>query len=226
MPFCTTCGASVTGAFCNQCGTPVGAAAQGQPVPAAPYRQPVGPGPQPGPRKTSPVVLALLIVLGLFVFGGIATLVVVRVALHHVREAGLIPERGRDGGVSFNVRGSDGKNAHIEIGASAGKLPSWVPVYPGSEGHANFAVKGTGDNDEGEGGNVTFTTSDDATRVKSFYADKCKEMGMKVDLETTTPEGGMFIAADEGGEKRSLTVVIGGHAGETTVNVTYGAKLK
>jgi hypothetical protein len=51
-------------------------------------------------------------------------------------------------------------------------------------------------------------------------------MGMKVNLETTTPEGGMFIAADEGGEKRSLTVVIGGHAGQTTVNVTYGSKFK
>jgi len=226
MAFCTTCGASVTGAFCNQCGTPVGAAAQGQPAPAAPYRQPAGPGAAPGPRKTSPIVWVLVIVLGLFVLGGIATVGVIGFVAHRVHQAGLIPERGRDGSVQFNVRGADGKNAHIEFGATAGKLPSWVPVYPGSEGHANFAVRGTGGNEEGEGGNFTFTTSDDGARVKSFYADKCKDMGMKVNLETTTPDGGMFIATDDSGEKRSLTVVIGGHAGETTVNVTYGSKFK
>jgi hypothetical protein len=224
MPFCTKCGASVAGAFCNQCGTPVSAAAQEQPAPAAGYQQPVGPGVTPGPRKTSPVVWILVIVLGLFVLGGIATVGVIGFVAHRAaRQAGLAIDRSRDGGVSFNVRGADGKDARVEFGTSVGKLPSWVPVYPGSEGRATFAVRGTG-NGEGEGGNFTFTTSDDGARVKAFYADKCKDLGMKVNLETTTPEGGMFIAADEGGEKRSLTVVIGGHGGQTTVNVTYGSK--
>jgi hypothetical protein len=225
MAFCTKCGASVAGAFCNQCGTPVSAAAQGPPAPAAApyYQQPVGPGAAPGPRKTSPVVWILIVVLGLFVLGGIATVGVIGLVAHRARQAGLMIDRGRDGGVSFNVRGADGKDAHVEFGTSVGKLPSWVPVYPGSEGHSNFSVRGTG-NGSGEGGNFTFTTSDDGARVKAYYADKCKDLGMKVNLETTTPDGGMFIAADEGGEKRSLTVVVGGHSGETTVNVTYGVK--
>lgn len=167
----------------------------------------------------------LVIVLGLFVLGGIATVGVIGLVAHRARQAGLMFDRGRDGGVSFDVHGADGKNAHVEFGTPAGKLPSWVPIYPGSQEHANFAVRGTG-SEEGEGGNFTFTTSDDGALVKSFYAGKCKDMGMKVNLETTTPEGGMFIATDDTGEKRSLTVVIGGHAGQTTVNVTYGSKFK
>jgi hypothetical protein len=142
---------------------------------------------------------------------------------HRARQAGLMIDRGRDGGVSFNVRGSDGKDARVEFGTSVGKLPSWVPVYPGSEGRSTFAVRGTG-NGEGEGGNFTFTTPDDGAKVKAFYADKCKDLGMKVQMETSTPEGGLIIAADEGGERRALTVVVGGHSGETTVNLTYGLK--
>ena len=84
-------------------------------------------------------------------------------------------------------------------------------------------MRGTG-NDGEEGGNFTFTTSDDAGRVKSFYTDKCKDLGMKLNLESTTPDGGMIVAADEGGYRRSLTVIVGGHPGATTVNVTYGRK--
>lgn len=223
MPFCTTCGAQVAGAFCSQCGTPVSAAAQEQPMTEASYRQPVGPGVPPAPRRTSPIVWVLVIVLGLFVLGGLATVGVIGFGIHRARQAGLILDRGRSDGFSFQVRGADGKNARVEFGTSVGRLPSWVPVYPGSEGRATFAVRGAGD---GEGGNFTFTTFDDGARVKSFYADKCKDLGMKVNLETNTPEGGMFIAADEGagGEKRSLSVVVGSHSGRTTVNVTYGVK--
>jgi hypothetical protein len=173
-------------------------------------------------------VWVLVVVLGLFVLGGIATVGVIGFVAHRARQAGLVLDRSRDGGVSFEVHGADGKDAHVEFGTAVGKLPSWVPLYPGSEGRSTFAVRGTGNgNGKGEGGNFTFTTSDDAARVKSFYEDKCKDLGMKVNLDTTTPEGGMFVATDEGAEKRSLTVVVGGQGGrQTTVNVTYGVNFK
>jgi hypothetical protein len=223
MPFCTKCGASVSGAFCNQCGTPAGAAAQGQPAPAGSYAQPVAPGGSPAPRKTSPVVWILVIVLGLFVLGGLSIVGVIGYAAHRARQAGVVFDRTHDGGFSIQARGADGKDARVEFGSSVGKLPSWVPVYPGSDGRATFSVRGTGNGAE-EGGNFTFTTSDDSAKVKSFYSDKCKDLGMKANLDTTTPEGGMIVAADEGGDERSLTVVIGGHSGNTTVNVTYARK--
>jgi hypothetical protein len=225
MPFCTKCGANVTGAFCTQCGTPAaGAAAQAPPAMAQPYAQPVPPGAPPVVvvRKTSPIVWVLIIVLGLFVLGGISVAAFVGFVAHKVHQAGVSFDR-HDGGFTMQTRGADGKNATVEFGGSGGKLPSWVPVYPGSEGRAKFAVRGSADGGE-EGGSFIFTTSDDVGRVKSFYADKCKDLGMKVNLDTTTPDGGMIVAVDEGAHERSLSVIVGSHPGETSVNVTYGRK--
>jgi len=236
MPFCTTCGSNVTGTFCSQCGTPAAGASAPAPPPiqpaatpysqpyaqptAQPYGQPVPPG-APAVvvvRKTSPIVWVLVIVLGLFVLGGIAVAGAVAYFAHKVHQA--VSVDSKTGGVTLRARGNDGKDAVIQFGGS-GKLPSWVPVYPGSEGKSQFAVRAGGNG--AEGGSFVFTTADDAARVKSFYTDKTKDMGMKLNLDTTYPEGDMIVAADEGGE-RSLTVIIGGHPGETSVNVTYGRK--
>jgi hypothetical protein len=169
------------------------------------------------------MVWVLVIVLGLFVLGGISMAAFFGFVVHKVHQAGVSFDHNRDGGVTLQTRGRDGKNATVEFGGSGGKLPSWVPVYPGSEGRAKFAVRGSSDGGE-EGGSFIFTTSDDSSRVKSFYADKTKDMGMKVNLDSSTPEGGMIVAADEGGDQRSLSVIVSGHSGETTVNVTYGRK--
>jgi hypothetical protein len=84
-------------------------------------------------------------------------------------------------------------------------------------------MRGSADGGE-EGGVFSFTTSDDPGRVKSFYSDKTRDLGMKVNLDTTTPDGGMIVAADDGGDQRSLSVTIGGHSGQSTVTVTYGRK--
>src|SRR5580692_4424114 len=160
MPFCTTCGANVTGTFCSQCGTPAAGAAAPAPPPiqqpaatpytppaAPPYQPPAQPYGQPMPpagppvvvvRKTSPIVWVLVIVLGLFVLGGIAVAGAVAYFAHKVHQA--VSVDGRTGGVTLHARGNDGKDAVIQFGGS-GKLPSWVPVYPGSEGKAQFAVR-------------------------------------------------------------------------------------
>jgi len=127
----------------------------------------------------------------------------------------------RNGKFNMKVEGDDGT---VSIGASTdAKLPSLVPDYPGSKAAANFAITGKANNGEGEGGNFTFTTSDPADKVMSFYQDKVKDLGMKMTLTTNTPEGGMFVATDEVKE-RSLTVVVGRSGAETTVNLTYGVK--
>ena len=68
MPFCTTCGANVDGAFCAKCGTPVGIA-QSAPPPR-PVPPPVGMTPPPpiaaGPRRgMHPLLLVAIIFCGL-----------------------------------------------------------------------------------------------------------------------------------------------------------------
>src|ERR1017187_9879896 len=79
MAFCTGCGATVQGAFCQQCGTPSSAAAapaaapqpHAPPMAAAPMAAapvvavPVAAAPVTG--KVSPIVWILLTVLGLIV---------------------------------------------------------------------------------------------------------------------------------------------------------------
>src|SRR6266700_1879214 len=91
MAFCTNCGANVTGAFCNQCGTP----ARGQGAPQAMSPPPPGPPPAPGvapiARGTSPIVWVLAIVLGLFVLGFIGVVGTGLFVVHKARQAGLDP---------------------------------------------------------------------------------------------------------------------------------------
>lgn len=219
MAFCTNCGANVPGAFCSQCGTPVNAGAPAQPAAANQYAQPAVAGAMP-PRKTSPIVWVLVIVLGFFVLSGVAVMGVVALVAHKVHQAGVRFDRNKDGSFAIQARDANGKNARVEIGSSMANLPKWVPVYPGSDAQGAFSVQGG----DAEGGTFTFTTSDDVSRVKTFYADKIRDLGMKVDVDTTTSDGSMMIAADEGGERRSLTVTLGGHAGRTTVNVVYALK--
>jgi hypothetical protein len=102
-------------------------------------------------------------------------------------------------------------------------MPSWVPTYPGAKAQGNMTAKGESDDGAGEGGIVTFSTPDPASRVTAFYQAKIQEMGMKMDLTQLSGSGGMVMGADEGG-KRTLHVMVGGGSGETTFTVTYGRK--
>ena len=275
MAFCTNCGATVNGAFCPSCGTPAGAPS-GPPAaarPAGPPAQPAAAGGAmpPAKRKTSPIVWVLVIVLGLFVLGGIATVAGGLFIFHKARQAGLDPDlirrnpglavgkmlatanpdvevvntddgagtitvrdkktgkvmtmsfdEAKKGKITFKEEGGDNKSATVEFGSSAEKLPSWVPAYPGAKVQGTFSV--TGNSSEGEGGTYSLTTPDDAAKVLSFYQDKLKAEGLTIALNTTTPDGGMLVAQDEG-KKQNLTVIIGkdGQNG-TSVNLTFGVK--
>ncbi|MGA2040763.1 MAG: zinc ribbon domain-containing protein [Bryobacteraceae bacterium] len=101
MAFCTTCGAKVNGAFCTQCGTPVSAAGQQPPAPAPPPIQPsayqappMAPPPPavPAQRKTSPLVWILVIILGLFVLGGVGVVGVGMFVVHKAHQLGFDPD--------------------------------------------------------------------------------------------------------------------------------------
>lgn len=290
MPFCTTCGANVNGAFCPQCGTPIGVASapppppQQQPAPPSSYApqsfgaQPYGappPGmaPVPPARKTSPLVWVLVIILGLFFLGFVSVVGFGFFVAHKVKEAGIDPDlwrrnpglavgkilaatnpnvevvksdegagtvtirdkrtgkettmtfdQARNGQFSITADDDKGGTATMQFGGAAknSDLPSWVPKYPGSESTSTFAMRGSGA-DLAEGGSFAFTTSDSSDKVLNFYKDKAQDLGLKVKLTTTTGDGAMFVATEDG-DKRSLTVIVGGNDGKTTVSVTYGSK--
>ncbi|MBZ5729386.1 MAG: hypothetical protein LAP87_30980 [Acidobacteriia bacterium] len=233
---------------------------------------PLGPPMAGAPRKTNPIVWVLIIVLGLFVLGGIGIVGMGMFVVHKARQAGLdtrmiqrnpayavakmmlaatpdMEEISHDDGagtitvrdkktgkvstfnfedikngrLKFSAEGENGEKATMEFGAGAAKLPSWVPEYPGSKAAGTFSVKGDSGDGSGEGGNVTFTTPDAASKVLTFYQDKAKDRGMRVSLTSTSDEGGMVIASDDE-SKRTLTVVVGRGADGTTINLTYAAK--
>lgn len=277
MAFCTSCGAQVNGAFCNQCGTPVGQQAAAAPPPPPPlpaaatpmpgaYAQPAYGQPVPMPpvqaRKTSPIVWILVGIFAFIVICGIIAVSALGMFVHHVarnpaaaiarmaalanKDVEVVNENegngtitlrdkhtgkivtmsfddAKNGKFSFSAQDDNGKTATMEFGGGPAKFPSWVPKYPGSEAMGTFSVKGTDNNGSGQGGNFTYSTSDSPSKVLQFYQDKAKDLGLKVNLTTTTGEGGMIVATEEP-ENRSLTVIVGEDSGKTTVNVTYGEK--
>jgi hypothetical protein len=164
------------------------------------------------------VVWILVAVLAFFIIGGAMIAMFITFAVHRAaRNAGV---SFRDGGVAITARDRDGKRAVVEFGGSADRLPSWVPAYPGSK--PVWSVHASGDDAE-QGGNFTFSTRDAPSKVISFYEDKSKDLGMNVNLNTSTGEGGMIVATEENGS-RSLTIAVGQSGRETTVNVTYASK--
>lgn len=97
MPFCQNCGAQTNEAFCTVCGTPAGARG-GSPSDSARSATPAAmPGPSApaasaAPRKTSPLIWILAIVVGLFVLTGIAIVGAGIFVVHKAKQAGLDPE--------------------------------------------------------------------------------------------------------------------------------------
>ena len=128
----------------------------------------------------------------------------------------------RHGRFRLEAEDENGKHGSLEIGGSV-NLPSWIPPYPGSNPRAVFSAKGESEDGAGEGGNFTFTTSDPTSKVRSFYEDEGRRLGMDVNVKTESQEGAVLVMKDPD-DRRSLTVMLGTSGGETTVNVTYGRK--
>lgn len=124
----------------------------------------------------------------------------------------------KQGKFRISAEDENGKTGELQFGGNA-KVPDWVPVYPGASVQANI----TGQASDGEGGNVTYTTNDEPSKVVDFFQRKAKDLGMSAKLTSTTSDGAMFVAADDSGD-RSLTVVIGRSDGQTGINLTYGRK--
>ena len=148
MAFCTSCGASVTGAFCKQCGTPVSAAsAAPAPVSAA---QPA-PAAVPVQRRTSPLVWVLIIVLGLFVLGGLAVVGTGLFIVHKVHQAGFDPELMR-------------QNPGLAITKMIAKANPDVDVLNTDEGAGKITVR------DKKTGKVVTMTFDDAKNGKFSFS--------------------------------------------------------
>ena len=129
----------------------------------------------------------------------------------------------KNGRLSLSAIDENGKVGRVELGSGAGKLPVWVPIYPGAKVESHLSGMGDDGDQAAEGGVYTFTSSDSPEQIMSFYQDKARDLGMKVDLTTATAEGGHISATDQD-ENRSLVVLVGAANGGTSGTVTFKRK--
>jgi hypothetical protein len=169
-----------------------------------PPPSPLSPGAQPA--KKSNVLLWILIGVG-GVFA-LIVLVVVAGGLFLVHQA-----RHTAGGVQFNS--GDGT---VQIGCAA-KIPTWVPEYPGSNPQIAFVARGR----DGGSGTFTFKTKDSADHVAKYYREQLEASGLTIATAVNSGSSQIITAEDEA-KHHSVTVVTGGRANETSVNVTYASK--
>jgi hypothetical protein len=126
---------------------------------------------------------------------------------------------GEDDGTT-TIKTEDGE-AVIRQGVAGAKFPAFAPQYPGSlvTASANFSGK-----DNESGSMVTQETTDTPDKVMAFYKGKLTEAGMKIAMETNTPEGGMMaVESKEGGKKGGMMIIINKDAGgKTSITFTGG----
>lgn len=137
-------------------------------------------------------------------------------------ETTLDASGAKDGGGTLTVTGADGQTASFGAGAGAGKAPSWLPIYPGATVTGNYDA----DTAEGHAGAITVTSSDALDKVMTFYEDKLKADGFKVEKVTlggTVGNGGSVTGSTEG-DKRTVSVVLSSADGKTQAMVTFNEK--
>jgi hypothetical protein len=140
----------------------------------------------------------------------------------------IIDETGNTTSLTTSGEGSSGglevksNEGTMKIGAGADKAPDWVPVYPGSSPQSTFSSSSGNE----QSGSFTFTTSDAAEKVISYYADTLKSHGFAVSNMTSNSEGktGGMVTGEDKASKRSVVVTLGSESDGTHVNVTFSVK--
>ena len=120
--------------------------------------------------------------------------------------------QGATGGLT--LQGSDGST--VKYGNTTGNnVPSWVPVYPGSNPQGLVSATSA----EGTQNTFSFKSTDPASKILTFYTDQLKAAGFTINMTTTTEQGGLVQASDEG-KKHVVNVMVGTNADGTETGIT------
>jgi len=140
----------------------------------------------------------------------------------------IIDENGKSVSMTTTGEGTNGgmevktSEGTMKMGATADKAPDWVPTYPGSSPQNTYSAT----NGSEQTGSFTFTTSDSAEKVITFYSDNLKSHGYAVSNMTTNSDGkaGGMVTGEDKANKRTVMATIGTENDGTQVNVTFAAK--
>jgi hypothetical protein len=121
----------------------------------------------------------------------------------------------------LKMKGADGST--FEIGAGSGKLPDWVPTYPGAHMEGAFSAGGGAE----QSAMVSFTTKDSPDKVVTFFEEGFQKYGLKVS-QTVQREGGKLsggmLSASSDDKKRQAAITFSADGDEVNVSVTYSTK--
>jgi hypothetical protein len=120
---------------------------------------------------------------------------------------------------SLELKSGDGS---MKFGTD-GKMPDWLPAYPGSTPKGVFSMQ----NGKGSGGSFGLTTNDSIEQVMRFYEDALKKAGLTVKTQTMQANGKTslgVVTGEELGNKRSVMVNATVADGATSVAITFSAQ--
>lgn len=108
------------------------------------------------------------------------------------------------------------KDGRVVVGGK-GKIPDWLPKYPGMKGDPIVQVESQGN----ENGNLVYQTNDNASKVSSFYESEFKVAGFTVTSQSAVDgeEGVVITKADSGAKSATIKVIQGNN--KTVVSVKY-----
>jgi hypothetical protein len=123
-------------------------------------------------------------------------------------------------GDAVEVKSAEGT---VRVGES-GKLPDWLPAYPGATAEAAGTQASSPTE---ETGMALFTTTDEPKKILEFYEAALKKAGIKVTSNTTTTSDGALagmLTGQSADERRSAQVLFGANEGKTSATITYSSK--
>lgn len=234
------------------------------------------PAPAPSRRSTSPIVVILLVLLGLFALGAIAIVgggifLAHKIAKDPARIARMVAaanpnaeiissddakgtftirdknsgkevtvsldditrghirvfENGKEVRIRANadsvnggveITSSDG--SHVQIGGGSGKMPLWVPVYPGTHAQGVYSSRDATE----EKGTASFELKQPINTVADYYSDVLGKEGFKV---TKTGSGGTVVVhGEDEANHRTVVFTVETTGGGVTVSAAFTRKNK
>jgi hypothetical protein len=134
-----------------------------------------------------------------------------------------------DGKEKVSIQGGTDGSAEIKTpegtfkaGSNSGKLPDWLPQYPGVTIEGTYSVDST----ESSGAGFTFTTDDSIEEVIDYYEDALKEEGFKITRSTTNTNGQTTgsIVGNDADYKRNVVISASIVEGSTKVTLVSQTK--
>ena len=134
------------------------------------------------------------------------------------KTASIDLDGNEQGGGRMTVTTDEG-TATFGAGAAVEPLPSWIPLYPGTEPQGTYS----GNTPEMTGGAYTISTGDDLDAVLEFYARGLEQAGLEIKSRTVTDQGAVLLASSPD-EARSSTVTVSVDGGRVQVMVNFSEK--